>query len=125
MLASLAAVLHYLEYRFYLGRLDVGVYSSFLALLFTAVGVWLGFSLLTKKNDVDKVDLEQLESLRLNKREYEILKLIIEGYSNQAIAGQLFIALPTVKTHISNLYSKLSVKSRTQAIRKAQQHKLV
>ena len=52
----------------------------------------------------------------LTTREVEILKLIHAGCSNQDIAGQLFISMPTVKRHISNIYAKLGVKSRTQAV---------
>jgi LuxR family maltose regulon positive regulatory protein len=52
----------------------------------------------------------------LTTREVEVLKLIEAGCSNQDIAGQLVISITTVKRHISNLYTKLGVKSRTQAI---------
>jgi LuxR family transcriptional regulator, maltose regulon positive regulatory protein len=52
----------------------------------------------------------------LTARELEVLKLINTGSSNQDIAGQLFISIPTVKRHISNIYAKLGVKSRTQAV---------
>ncbi len=52
----------------------------------------------------------------LTTRELEVLKLIESGHSNQDIAGQLVISMPTVKRHISNIYAKLGVKSRTQAI---------
>jgi LuxR family maltose regulon positive regulatory protein len=52
----------------------------------------------------------------LTAREVEVLKLIEAGCSNEKIARQLVISLPTVKRHISNIYMKLEVKSRTQAI---------
>jgi LuxR family transcriptional regulator, maltose regulon positive regulatory protein len=52
----------------------------------------------------------------LTTREVEVLKLIESGCSNDAIAGQLVISIPTVKRHISNIYGKLGVKSRTQAL---------
>jgi LuxR family maltose regulon positive regulatory protein len=52
----------------------------------------------------------------LTSRELEVLQLIENGCSNQDIAGQLFISIPTVKRHISNIYAKLGVKSRTQAV---------
>ena len=49
-------------------------------------------------------------------RELEVLKLIEAGYSNQDIADKLVISMPTVKRHISNIYAKLGVESRTQAV---------
>lgn len=58
----------------------------------------------------------QLLVEQLTLRELEVLKLIEAGYSNQDIAGNLVISLPTVKRHISNIYAKLGVKSRTQAV---------
>lgn len=61
----------------------------------------------------------------LTDREMEILLLMANGYSNQEIADELFIALKTVKTHVSNLLSKLEVHDRTQAVIYAFQHKLV
>jgi LuxR family maltose regulon positive regulatory protein len=52
----------------------------------------------------------------LTLREIEVLRLIESGCSNQDIAGKLFISIPTVKRHISNIYAKLGVESRTQAL---------
>ena len=52
----------------------------------------------------------------LTLREIEVLRLIEAGCSNQDIAGKLVISIPTVKRHISNIYVKLGVESRTQAI---------
>ena len=52
----------------------------------------------------------------LTAREVEVLKLIEAGHSNQEIAEKLVISFTTVKRHISNIYTKLDVKSRTQAI---------
>jgi LuxR family maltose regulon positive regulatory protein len=55
----------------------------------------------------------------LSERELEVLRLVAEGLSNREIAQQLFISLRTVKWHTSNIYGKLGVKNRTQAIAKA------
>lgn len=61
----------------------------------------------------------------LTEREMEILLLLAHGYTNQEIADELYIALKTVKSHVSNLLSKLEVHDRTQAVIYAFQHKLV
>jgi LuxR family maltose regulon positive regulatory protein len=55
----------------------------------------------------------------LTARELEVLRLIADGASNHAIAEQLVITVGTVKRHINNLFGKLGVQSRTQAIRMA------
>jgi LuxR family maltose regulon positive regulatory protein len=52
----------------------------------------------------------------LTLRELEVLKLIEAGCSNQEIAAELVISIPTVKRHISNIYTKLGTSSRTQAV---------
>ena len=61
----------------------------------------------------------------LSERELEILQLIAEGLSNQAIADRLVIALGTVKRHINNVYGKLAVQSRTQALVRARELQLL
>jgi two-component system, NarL family, response regulator LiaR len=61
----------------------------------------------------------------LTSREIEILLLMAEGKANQDIADELFIALKTVKTHVSNILSKLNVQDRTQAVIYAFKHSLI
>ncbi|GER88153.1 helix-turn-helix transcriptional regulator [Dictyobacter vulcani] len=56
---------------------------------------------------------------QLSERELEVLKLIAEGHSNQEIARTLVVAESTIKTHLNNIYSKLNVNSRLQALTKA------
>ena len=55
----------------------------------------------------------------LSEREAVVLRLVSDGLSNQEIATQLVIALSTVKTHVNNIFAKLEVESRTQAVAKA------
>jgi LuxR family maltose regulon positive regulatory protein len=52
----------------------------------------------------------------LSARELEVLHLIAEGLSNEAIAQKLFLSTGTVKVHIKHIYAKLDVNSRTQAV---------
>lgn len=61
----------------------------------------------------------------LTQRELEVLKMIAEGKTNHEIADELFIAVKTVKTHITNIFSKLDVEDRTQAAIYAHRNKLV
>lgn len=62
---------------------------------------------------------------QLTNREIEILMLIAKGKTNQEIADELFIAVKTVKVHVSNILGKLDVQDRTQAVIYAFQHNLV
>lgn len=61
----------------------------------------------------------------LTRRELEVLRLIADGLSNQEIAEELYITLKTVKTHVSNILSKLEVSDRTQATIYAFKHNIV
>jgi LuxR family maltose regulon positive regulatory protein len=54
----------------------------------------------------------------LSMREREVLQLIAEGLTNQEIAARLYLSLHTVKVHARNIYSKLAVTNRTQAVAK-------
>ncbi len=55
----------------------------------------------------------------LSERELEVLRLIAEGLSNEEAAQRLVLSLPTIKWHASNIYGKLGVKSRTEAVARA------
>lgn len=61
----------------------------------------------------------------LNEREIEILRLVAEGLSNREIADRLVFAIGTVKWYINQIYSKLHVKSRTQAVARARERHLL
>lgn len=62
---------------------------------------------------------------QLTEREMEVLLLVAQGKTNQDIANELFIALKTVKTHVSNILAKLDVQDRTQAVVYAFQNGIV
>ncbi len=64
---------------------------------------------------------DRLRKLGLTEREIDVLKLISEGFNNDEIAEKMFISKNTVKSHIKNIYVKLDVKNRIQAIKKIQQ----
>jgi DNA-binding NarL/FixJ family response regulator len=61
----------------------------------------------------------------LTERELEVLQLIVDGYSNIAIAGALYITVGTVKTHVRNILKKLCAEDRTQAAIRALRSGLV
>lgn len=61
----------------------------------------------------------------LSERELDVLRLLNDGLSNQQIAERLFVTVGTVKTHAHNIYAKLGVKRRTQAVARARELKLL
>jgi LuxR family maltose regulon positive regulatory protein len=71
--------------------------------------------------DATKTQAHETELVEpLSERELEILQLIAEGLTNPEIASRLFLSLNTVKAHTRNIYGKLGVHSRTQAVARAQ-----
>jgi LuxR family maltose regulon positive regulatory protein len=92
---------------------DRGVMADYISRLLTAFGAdW---------EDVDERPLPE----PLTKREAEILELIAAGLTNREIASQLVISPETVKKHTSNIYGKLNVSSRTEAVATAREWDLL
>ncbi len=132
-LALLLGFLKYVEYRYVVRDLSIEFYIGIVALFFSGLGVWAGLRWANKHEaaapkETAKAtgiasptpDMEAtLSKLGISRREHEVLCLIAEGHSNQEIADRLFLSLNTVKSHSSNLFSKLDVKRRTQAIQRA------
>jgi DNA-binding CsgD family transcriptional regulator len=129
---ALIVILKLIEFRFLVVEHSLEIYGGLIALLFAALGIWLGLKL-TRKEVVVKevrvptapapfvVNQEQLRQLGITKRELEILELIAQGLSNREIAVKLFVSENTVKTHSSRLFDKLSAKRRTQAVQIAKE----
>ncbi len=96
------------------------------ALVFLAIGIWIP-PRPAKAIPPDKPLLNeaQKEAVGLSKREYEVLLEIAAGYSNKEIADRLFVTESTIKTHVSNVLSKLDTKRRTQAVKRAKELALI
>ena len=91
------------------------------ALRALAEGLWVGSPVLVQ-NLLEQHTLPDLEEAELvadplTEREHEVLQLVAEGLANKQIALSLNISEHTVKFHLSSLYAKLGVTSRTEAVR--------
>ncbi len=69
--------------------------------------------------------LDAAEASLLTERELEVLRLVASGARNKDIAEQLFLSVRTVRFHIENIYQKLAVQTRTQAVRVATERHLL
>jgi len=137
LLALLLLLLKWLEWRFVIIDHAFEIYSGAIAVIFTGLGIWLAIKLISPKVKtviIEKQSLaatgfvlnqDELNKLRLSTRELEVLQLIADGLSNQQIADRLFVSLNTVKTHTSNLFLKMEVERRTQAIEMAKRLGLI
>jgi len=146
-LALLLFALKWLELRYTIMQHATDIYIGFIALIFTGLGIWLALKLSKPKVKIETVietvvvekevfvetpasehfspDTNRAEELGISRRELDVLRLMAEGLSNQEIAGRLFVSLNTVKTHSSNLFEKLDVKRRTQAVEKAKKLSII
>lgn len=128
-LSALVFLLKYLEYQVIVRNLSVEFYVGIVALFFTALGIWAGLKLTQRKVVIVGpefiLDEAEFQRLGISKREHEVLELMAKGLSNQEIADKLFVSLNTIKTHSSNLFMKLEVSRRTQAVQKAKQLRLI
>jgi DNA-binding CsgD family transcriptional regulator len=136
-LALLLLLLKWLEWHFIIVNHAFEIYASAIAIIFTAVGVWLALKLARPKvntiviekpvftDAVFSVNEAELSKLRISSRELEVLQLMAQGLSNQEIAERLFVSLNTIKTHSSNLFVKMEVERRTQAVEKAKRLGLI
>ena len=125
-LAAGAFVLQWLQYQYVVRAFAPELYVFVLALGFTGLGIWAGYRLTPKtvalpfaRNDA------AIRSLGLTDRELTMLERLAAGDANKEIARALEISPNTVKTHIANLYQKLEVARRTQAIQKARELQLI
>lgn len=131
----LVFLLKWLQWKYLIADHSIEIYGGVLALIFTALGVWIANQwagervetvivekeVLLEVPVTDEVKFHQLLALNLTERELEVWKLVSKGYSNADIAATLFLSVSTIKTHVSNLLLKLDVKNRTQAAEKARQ----
>ncbi len=96
-------------------------YLSFVLLFIIIFLFFLFFKIIKKNNKILSQNIKSAIS-SLTKQEQKITELITKSKSNKEIASELFISISTVKTHITNIYSKLEVTSRYQIIEKLKNH---
>ena len=119
IIGLLLIILHALRYKTLIRSISIEAYGAVVGILFLGFGIWLGSEKLgSKSKQKSSKEYKRLKS-SLSPREMDVLVLLSEGLTNQQIAGRLYLSLNTIKTHISNIYSKLGVERRTQAIQKA------
>jgi two-component system, NarL family, response regulator LiaR len=131
----LITLLKITEYRFLVVEYSVEIYGGLVAVLFSALGIWLGLTLTRKRspvvvqgpavNEPFTPDEERRAELGITARELEILRLIAAGLSNREIAEKLFVSENTVKTHSSRVFDKLGARRRTQAVQFGKQARLI
>lgn len=123
-LAFILILVKIFEYFFFHYKFSLETYLGIIAVIFLILGIYFG-SKLGSKTIAANIEPQNSASINnntetdLSGRELEVLLNIANGLTNQEIADKLFVSLNTIKTHTTNIYSKLGVKNRTQAVSKA------
>ena len=116
-------VLSVTKYRLLILHQSIEAYAIVVAALFLALGLWFGTKLRGRTRPSASgqplTGRELVERGELSEREAEVLTMMAQGLTNQEIAERLFVSVNTVKTHTSNIFSKLNVKRRMQAVQRA------
>lgn len=126
VLAAGALLLQWLEWQFLVRALPRDVYVGIIGVGFAGIGVWVGWRLSRRKAPGPfERNAAAVASLGLTGQEMRVLEKLAAGQSNKEIARTLGLSPNTVKTHVANLFAKLEVSRRTQAISKARDLHLI
>ena len=126
LIVALLVLFRLSEYSLLSGNFKTEVILSGVAVIFFFIGLYVNKRRSSKTASAEtSLDLQKVDDLGLSKREYEVLKAIADGLSNKQIADKLFVSESTIKTHVSNIYIKLDVKRRTQALQKAKDLRII
>ena len=126
VLAVGAFALQWLEDQFLIGHVAWRTYAGLIGVAFAAGGVWVGWKIAARaRPETFQRNDALLASLGLTGQEMKVLERLAAGRSNKEIARDLGLSPNTVKTHVANLYGKLEVGRRTQAIGKARELALI
>ena len=116
LIIALLLLFQFSKYTVISSDLQTEYIMAFVAVISIGIGLFINKKSQKSPQVSNKIDLKKIEQLGLSKREYEVLKEVALGLSNQEIAEKLFVSESTIKTHVSNLLVKLDAKRRTQAI---------
>lgn len=120
ILAASAFALDWLEYQYVARVFSREIYIGIIGTAFAAGGVWVGWKLTARSAPQPfALNVAAQASLGLTGQEMKVLERLAAGESNKDVARNLGVSPNTVKTHTANLYAKLSVASRGQAVSKA------
>ena len=126
VLAMGAFALQWLEYQYVARVFSREIYIGIIGTAFAAGGVWVGWKLTSRAAPAPFARNEVAQSsLGLTGQEMKVLERLAAGESNKDIARTLGLSPNTVKTHTGNLYAKLEVGSRGQAVSKARDLHLI
>lgn len=116
-------VLKTIEYQFFSFRFSQELYAGLLAIFFLLVGIMAGYGWMSFQRTSAAVRKGPTEPLTAS--EQRMLAGLRDGFSNQQLADRNHTSVNTVKTHLKNLYRKLQVRNRAEAVAVAKELSLI
>lgn len=134
MITALIFLFQLKKYRIVEGDFSTEIVISIVSVVFFFIGIYFKKSLTPASalvvnqslpGENKGIDYAKVQQLGISNRELEVIQELVKGSSNKEISEKLFISESTTKTHLSNLFTKLEVKNRSQAIIRSNELNLV
>lgn len=126
LILALLLLFHFSKYALFYNNTEIEFVLAGIAVIFFFIGWYINKKRLKRdQRKVKEIDRKKIKELQLSPREYEVLQKIADGLSNKEIGEVLFLSESTVKTHVSNVLTKLNAKRRTQAVKIAKQMEIL
>lgn len=136
VLGIILVMIAWMQYRLVVLDHAVELYAALMVAVGIGVGIWAGRKVGERREARAAAQVTMADVVPtgvivrdlvepLSERELDVLALMAKGCTNQEIADRLFVSINTVKTHVSNVYGKLGVRRRTEAVLAARHHGLL
>lgn len=120
-----------MEFSYFAGDITMEIYLGLVAVTFLVIGLAVGRRNRAKSSEPTNEPSAPLPTSRvgvygsLSEREVEVLQRVAKGETNREIAERLFLSPDTIKSHVSNIYRKLDVNRRAQAVARAKELEII
>lgn len=126
LIVSLLILFKLSEYAFLMGDTAMDWPIAVVAIVFLTLGLYINKKRAgSRPAKTKEVNPTKIKELGISDREYQVLLEISNGLSNREIGEKLYLSESTIKTHVSNLLTKLNAKRRTQAVQRAKELQII
>ncbi len=116
-----------MKFSYFTGDITVEIYLGLIAVTFLVIGLVVGRRNFQRSEPLPEAPPTSRMGIygELSERELEVLQRVAEGETNREIAERLFLSPDTIKSHVSNIYRKLDVNRRAQAVARAKELEII
>jgi DNA-binding NarL/FixJ family response regulator len=125
LIIALLVLFQISKYSIISGGIKTELVITSIAVVAFFIGIVINKKTIKTQETTTEINHQKIKEHEITSREYEVLELIAKGFSNKEIADTLFLSESTIKTHVSNLLTKLNAKRRTQAVQIAKELEII